>query len=417
MNNIIMIGAVIGSTLMLTACGGGKNDAKAWDSKANNVVITSGAFNAPEEADYVIKEVIEPFEKESGIDIDFQVAKETDSYKKAKLQKETGDVTVDLMILHTGDMPKWLGEGYIADSTEAIKGYEGRTFMKAFDTETKKGGKTYFAPISADVYLTIANAEAEKYLPEGVNVDDLSWEDYANWSNAIAKGEGVGKTVTTGIPMKTFLYQFGAAQLSNGAEFPNLNSEETKQTWKLYEKMANDFIPSVKNVDDTVGPLRRGEAWLTVAHNAKVGQIYATNETGYVIGPAPKGPKGRGTIAGAYGIGVMEGSKNQEAAKIVMEYLTRPETLVKISKGTGGFIPPVEEAVGLLGDDPEDQVIKKAMTVLEEGAVSGTNASQFKDWGAVKQVYDNVFGKLLNNKKVTDKDLDEAQKELEALKK
>ncbi|MBE9479274.1 MAG: sugar ABC transporter substrate-binding protein, partial [Chloroflexi bacterium] len=68
---------------------------------------------------------------------------------------------------------------------------------------------------------------------------------------------------------------------------------------------------------------------------------------------------------------------------------------VKLAKGTGGFIPPVEEAIDYLGDEAIDEVINKAVLVLNNGVVSGVPAALYQDWGAVKQIFDDVFEQMI----------------------
>jgi multiple sugar transport system substrate-binding protein len=163
----------------------------------------------------------------------------------------------------------------------------------------------------------------------------------------------------------------------------------------------------------------REEAWLSVTHNARVGQVYASNETQFTVGPAPVGPSGVGTIAGAHGLGVVEGSANRDAALQLVEYLTRPEVQVKMNKGTGGFVPVVAEAVEFLGDDPADEIIIKALIVLNLGIPSYLPVGDFQDWSAVKQLFDDVFvDMVLSGDGTVDQALlDAKQAELEALRK
>ena len=135
-----------------------------------------------------------------------------------------------------------------------------------------------------------------------------------------------------------------------------------------------------------------------------------TNETQFTLAPAPSGPTGVGSIAGVSGYGIMKGSANYDLALQFLEYLTRPDVQVKIAKGTGGFIPPVEEAIDYLGDEAIDEVINKAVLVLNNGVVSGVPAGNYQDWGAVKQCYDDVFAEVLNTGgDITQERLDDAQ--------
>jgi len=182
--------------------------------------------------------------------------------------------------------------------------------------------------------------------------------------------------------------------------------------WKVWETIGkgNGFVPTVLNVDSCVDPMMREESWLTVFHNARAGQVYASNETEFTLAPAPTGPAGTGSIAGVSGYAIMKDSANYDLAVSFLEYLTRPEIQVKLAKGTGGFIPPVQEAIDYLGDEAIDEVINKAVLVLENGVVSGVPGGDYEDWGAVKACFDDVFADtILTGADVTQDRLDEAQ--------
>jgi len=159
-----------------------------------------------------------------------------------------------------------------------------------------------------------------------------------------------------------------------------------------------------------VDPMMREESWLTVFHNARAGQVFASNETQFTLGPAPIGSQGIGTIAGVSGYAIVKGAPSPDLAVAFLEYVTRPEIQVKIAKGTGGFIPPVQEALEYMGDEAIDEVIAKAVLVLENGIASGVPGYLYQDWGAVKVCFDDVFeDTILPGEDVTQARLDEAQ--------
>ena len=246
---------------------------------------------------------------------------------------------------------------------------------------------------------------------------------------AIAAGEGEGKVCITGIPQKMWIYQFGTSALAYGLNpagagepaFPNINSPAAAAAWGIWAEIGagDGFMPTILNVDNCTDFLMREEAWLSVTHNARVGQVYASNETAFTVGPAPMGSEGIGTIAGAHGLGIVKGSANAEAAALLLEYLTRPEIQVKMNKGTGGFLPVVGEALDYLGTDPQDEIIRKALIVLEGGIPSYLPVADFEDWGAVKKVFDDIFeGMVLGGDGTVDQAmLDAAQAEIEAIRK
>ncbi len=381
--------------------------------------FSSRLWSPPAEQEFIIEYVIKPFEEENNCIVNFQILNDVKLLERAELQLKTDHPTMDIVCAYVANMAQWIEEEYIEDLTSYVKSWDDRTFSPTFEYGTNVGGKQYFIPVGADVYLTIANKKALKYLPSGADLDKLTWEDFAKWSNAIAKGEGEGKTVVTGIPMKSLVYQFGAISLSYGATFPDINTPEAIKAWEIMVSMKDDFIPAVLNVDNCVAPMKREEAWFSWMHCARAGQVYSANPANFVVAPVPEGPAGIGSIAGVSGYGILKNAPHFELAIKFLEYITRPDMQVKIAKGTGGFIPPVEEALNYLGDDPEDEVVAKAVMVLSKGRVSGVPGGDYQDWGAVKKVFDDVFvDMVLNGDGTVDTALlDKAQAALDALRK
>jgi len=379
---------------------------------SNTLVFSSRLFSPPREQEFFINEIIKPFEEEHGVTVNFQIIDDQTLLDRAAVQQGTDHVTTDIVVAHNSRMAEWIDAGWVADLTDVVASWDDRHFSEAFVQNTNKDGSQYFLPVGADVYLLLANNKALPYLPEGVTLDTITWEQYAAWAVAVAEGEGEGKVCITGIPSKSWVYMFGGTALSFGAGFPDANSAGAMDAWKVWETIGkgNGFVPTVLNIDSCVDPMMREESWLTVFHNARAGQVFASNETEFTLAPAPTGPAGTGSIAGVSGYAVMEGSANYDLAVSFLEYLTRPEIQVKLAKGTGGFIPPVQEAIDYLGDEAIDEVINKAVLVLENGVVSGVPGGDYEDWGAVKACFDDVFADtILTGADVTQDRLDEAQ--------
>ena len=385
---------------------------------AKTLVFSSRLFSPPREQEFFINEIIKPFEEENGVTVNFQILDDDSLLERAQIQQETGHVTTDIVCAHNGKMPDWLDAGYVEDLTPLVESWTDRHFSTAFESDTNRDGKQYFLPVGADVYLLLANNKALPYLPDGVDLDAITWEQYAQWAVNIAEGEGEGKVCITGIPMKSWVYMFGGSALSYGAGFPDANSAEAAEAWKIWETIgkANGFVPTVMNVDSCVDPMMREEAWLTVFHNARAGQVYSSNETQFTLAPAPSGPAGIGSIAGVSGYAIMKDAPNYDLAVDFLEYITRPDIQVKIAKGTGGFIPPVQEAIDYVGKEAIDEVISKAVLVLNNGIVSGVPAYLYQDWGSVKQCFDDVFeDTIVAGNDVTQERLDQAQECVDGL--
>ena len=364
----------------------------------------------------MIDEIFPAFEEANNCVVMFEVLEDDPLLKRAAFQKESGRINTDVVIAHAGRMAEWINNDYVVPLP--VERWSDRTFSHAFDESISMNGETYFAPVGGDVYLMLANKEALPYLPEGADVQDLSWDEYIAWAIAIAEGEGEGKTAVTGVPMKSLIYMYGGMFLSFGGEFPVVNSPGALQAWERLVTMKDAYTPTVNTYDNVSSPMKSGEAWLTVAHMVRCGEAYRSNPSNYVLAPAPKGPNGIGTIAGTSGFAVVNGAPNAELAVKFIEYMTEPATAVRIARGTGGFIPPIDEALDQLGDSLEDEVIAKGIQVLQNGVVSGVPSGDYTSWGAVKQVYDDAFQELVLTRGAIDEAyLDAAQERLEALKK
>ncbi|MDK2951607.1 MAG: multiple sugar transport system substrate-binding protein [Kosmotogales bacterium] len=360
----------------------------------DTLVVTSRLWSAPSEKEFIINEIIKPFEEANDCEVKFSTLDDTKILEQVKLQAETGNITTDVIIVYCQNMPEWVENGLVENLTSLSDSWTDRTFSKGYDSMTVFDGERYFLPVGADVYLFIANKKALPYLPEGADVANLTWEEVVEWANAVAEGEGEGKYAVTGVPQKSLIYQYGGVYLSYGNGWPWLDTPPAMAAFYLMSKMCDAYTPTVMTYDDVRPPLKRGEAWLAAAHCARVGEVYKNDPTQFVVGPTPSGPAGIGSIAGTSGFAIVEGTKNQELAEKFVEYMTRPDIMLEASKGSGGFIPPVDEAIDLLTDTPDDEIIAMAIKVMQEGNLSFID-SVWKDWGAVKLVYDDIFKDMI----------------------
>ena len=379
------------------------------------IKVTSGLWSKPEEQQYVREEALTAFEAETGITVELEVVDNIQDMMEA--QKASGDWVSDVVITHSGDMTKYISNGYVQSLNSVLANMD-ITILPAFNESTSAAGETYYIPISADVYLVIANNKALPYLPAGADINAITWEQYKDWAIAIAAGEGSPKTAMPALAVKSMVYQMGGIGLSYGAGFAEINSAPMVSAWSLVGEMlaAEAIVETSFTYGDPVDLMKSEEAWLSFHHMGPVGQVYASAPAQFTIAPAPAGPVGNGSIAGAWGIGITAGTEKLDAAQAFIEFMTRPDVLYKVTQGIGGTIPPVQEVVDVLGSEPADVVVKMGLITLQTGIPHGVPGSDYTDWGAVKTVYDEVFKKLWDDMGVVDVDyLVSQQAALEAL--
>ena len=186
------------------------------------------------------------------------------------------------------------------------------------------------------------------------------------------------------------------------------------KAWNILLEMRPDYVPNVLNIAKPTDAIQRGYAWLTFAHIADVGEVYNSDPTKYIIAPVPEGSKGRGSIGAGYGLGITKASKRTKDALKLIHYLVSPKQQVKIAQGSGGFIPPVKEAIKYLGASPKDKIIKVGLEVFKKAILSGVPSDQYYDWNGVKVIFDTLFKNMIIEKGEIDQDmLNHAKKELQ----
>lgn len=353
------------------------------------LLVLSRLWSRPHEKQFVIQEVIRPFETEARCSVDFQTLDDTALLEKVRVQHAAGHISADVVIVYASRMRQWVEEGHVLNLQPYETTWTDRTFLPGFTSMTTLDGQRYFLPIGADTYLLCARRAALAHLPEGVDLDRLTWDQFADWTLATSAAEGEGKFALTGVAQKMLPYQIAACVLSYGGAFPDVASPAARAAWALFLKMRPAYAPAIRTYDSVVPCMKRGEAWITVAHSARVGEIHASNPMAFAVAPPPRGPVARGAVAGVSGLGIVNGADQIQLAREFLAYLTRPDIQVKLARGTGGFIPTVTEAASRLGRGPEDDVVRASLKVIKEGRLAFIPS--YADWGSVKQAYDDLF--------------------------
>ncbi len=372
-------------------------------------IVSVGNYGTNWEQVFVRDKIVAEFEKEFNVRVTLDVVSATDGIKKIKTEQDSGEYVTDIAIVHSGEMPTFVTKGYVQDITADVA-YSDRTIDKDnhFTSVTNVGDTRYFVPVSSDAYLTVANKKALAFLPEGANVDDLTWEQFAEWAYNIKNGAngniGVGtKTMFPSQAGYNLIYIMGGMGLAYGADFVDVDSENMKQAYELMLQMAIDevFVNEQKNYSTAVDKMKDETAWLSFQHMTQAGEILKYKPDNFVIAAPPKGDAGRGSIIGAWGLGVLDGAPNKATALKFIDYMTRKSVNYKYCTGLGGIISTIEEVIEEVKAVPEtarttsEKIMLMGIDVIENGIISGVPSADYTDWRAVKGVYETLFEKIL----------------------
>ena len=410
-----MLVSLLASTMLMSAVTLGT--AVADGNELN--ILYSGTPEVHEK-EFLMDEYFAGFEEEFGAKVNVEFVTQADAISLIGTQQETGNVTYDVIYADTANMAPYVNGGWMEDITDLVAS-TGSTYTTMFDGTTNKDGVRYFVPNSFDVYVLICNTKALEYLPEGLTQDDvvagITWEQYAQWANNIAAGEGVGKTMMpASLTGSQLLYPMAGMAMSYGGGFPEFTSDGFKAALGVIAEMAqgNAFYPEQDQYTAVTEPMNSGAAWLAFSHKAPAGTSYNASPASFVIGAAPNGSVGAGSTSGAWCYGIQKGAANEELAETFIRYVARPEVNYEFCYNYGGALSPIAEVGDLLSD--EDVVMRAGINVLNDAIVSGVPSTQYSDWNAVKLLYGDIFNEVLSTKAVpSDEYLAGKQAELDAL--
>src|SRR6516164_29117 len=195
-------------------------------------------------------------------------------------------------------------------------------------------------------YIMVASKKALSYLPDGADINALSYDQFAAWAGTIEKK--AGKRLL-GFPVgpQGLMYRFFEGYLypsyTGGLVIP-FRSDAAEAMWTQFASLWKSVNPNSTSYNFMQQPLLSGDVWIGWDHMARVLDALRQKPDEFVAFPAPAGPKGRGYMAVLAGLAVMQGAPDINAAMALIDYLTEPETQIVTARSVG-FFPVVKAAL------------------------------------------------------------------------
>jgi len=259
-------------------------------------------------------------------------------------------------------------------------------------------GKQMFIPWMQATYIMVANKQALPFLPEGADINALTYDQLAQWgANIQAK---TGKRML-GFPAGPtgLMHRFFEGYLYpsyTGGVVTTFKSPEAVAMWTKFRELWKTVNPNSTNYGFMQEPLISGDVWIAFDHVARLIDALSRKPEDFVAFPAPSGPKGLGYMPVVAGLAIAKGAPQAEQAKQLIEYLTRPDVQVKTAKAVAFF--PVAK-VDLPADiDPglklEIDAVQK-MTSAKNALVSLLPVGLDQRGGEFDKVYLDTFQRIV----------------------
>jgi len=275
----------------------------------------------------------------------------------------------------------------------------------------------YYVPWMQATYIMVAKKDALQYLPAGADINALTWDQFAQWCQTLMDETGGPKC---GFPKAGLFHRLLEGFLwpsYTGGMVTKFKSQEAADMliWAR-DTLWPTVHPQSISYEFMQEPLQSGEVWVAFDHVARLIQALNADPENYVAFPAPAGPAGRGYMPVVVGLGIPKNAPNPDAAKALIDYLTKPETQKRVLSDLAFF--PVVSGV--------DTADLPAGVALEAGAVEATsNAPDALPalipiglgarGGEINQIYKDAFDRVVLENQDVNTVLEEEAKILQSL--
>lgn len=215
---------------------------------------------------------------------------------------------------------------------------------RGFNPEMVESGKLgtaqqRYIPWMQATYHMAAHRQALPFLPEGADINALTYEQLAQWANNIATRTGQRRLGFPAGPTG-LMHRFFEGYLYpsfTGGVVTTFRSDAAEAMWTQFADLWRFVQPNSTNYGFMQEPLLSGEVWIAFDHVARLIDALNAKPEEFVAFPAPAGPKGRGFMPVVAGLAIPEGAPDAAGAARLIDYLTRPEVQVAALKATAFF--------------------------------------------------------------------------------
>ena len=399
-----------------------KKSLKLLASSALALVLTAGVANAQvlfwstqaqpvEETQKMREQVLAGFP--GGADFQPQETGPFITRLQAELDAGSGQIGV-VGALH-GDLSTY------ADSWADLSDIDlsGMTVTPAFLELGKLGtSEQKYLPWMQANYVMAASKQALQYLPEGADINALTYDQLIAWTKTVAEQTGGPKFGFPAGPqgLKHRFFQGFLLPSYAGSTVTKFRSAEAEMGWDKFKELWQYTNPASTNYGFMQEPLLNGDVWIAFDHIARLADAFNQRPDDFVAFPVPAGPKGRGFMPVLAGIAVPKGAPDMAKAKDLVRYMMQPEQQVATLLATNFF--PVTDAA-LPNDLPRSaQALGPAITAQTSASDAlpallpvglGDKGGQFN------QVYTDTFERIVLGGQPVRQVLDQQAEALRAL--
>lgn len=354
------------------------------DALADTVMLST-QLRPVEEAQKVRNVILKGFDGE----VEFVPEDPGPFVNRVRAEGGSGQVSIGLIGAQHGDMAPI--QAFLDPVDDLMAKLEGRGFNQTFVKLGKLGtDQQHYVPWMQATYIMAANKEALQHLPQGADVNSLTYAQLKEWGANIEQATGERKLGFPAGP-KGLMHRFFEGYLYpsyTGGLVRSFKSPEAVTMWTEFKELWSHVNPRSTSYAFMQEPLLAGEVWVAFDHTARLLEALRQRPDDFVAFPAPAGPAGRGFMPVVAGLSIPKGTPDRSASERLIDHLTSPETQV-VTLREVGFYPVVE--VELPEDLPEGTRLAGAAIKAQSEAADAVPSLLPVGLGERSGTFDKVF--------------------------
>ncbi|MGH2445019.1 MAG: ABC transporter substrate-binding protein [Candidatus Limnocylindria bacterium] len=384
--------------LAVSACTGdseGSPGADGTDGAAGEVVMISSQLVPTAEQEAMNNVILADF----GGEVDFIGAESGPFNDQVRAQEEAGDGEISLIGGLDGEFSSFAADGLLTDLSDLAEDLADLGINENFLELGKLGtDEQLYIPWMQATYIMAARQEAMPFLPDGADINDLTWEQFTEWGANIEEETGERRL---GFPagedglLHRFFQGYAIPAFTGGVN-TTFASDGAIEMWNWMVDTWQYVNPQSTTYGFMQEPLQSGEVWVAWDHTARLIEALNSQPEEIVAFPVPSGPEGKAFMPVVAGLAIPTTAPNVEGAKELIRHLLQPETqattLAEVS-----FFPVISaELPGELepGIQAEQEAVS-AQTNADDALPALLPVGLGDQGGAYSQVFRDAFQQIV----------------------
>jgi multiple sugar transport system substrate-binding protein len=284
--------------------------------------------------------------------------------QQIEAQGEAGEGEASLIGALHGEFSVYAARDYMMDISDVLADLDVEVNERFVELGKLGTDQQFYIPWMQATYIMAARTEALEHLPDGADINDLTWEQITEWGaniEAETGGRALGFPAGEAGLWHRWFQGYGYPSFTGGLN-TTFAGDAAVEMWDWLAETWQYVNPAATTYEEMSTPLQTGEVWVAWDHTARLITALRDQPDDIVAFAAPSGPEGTGFMPVLAGLGIPTWSPNPDGAKALIRHLLQPETQATTLSEVAFFPVIAEELPGEL--EPGVQAEQEAVATM-----------------------------------------------------